>query len=311
MTNKRISLLVLIAAFALVAGSTGVADGAQLILSLEATDMGGGTWEVKLYAELLGTTYGICGGGFDITTPTSVGAAVPAEFFGAPVHTWSNEVLLTPFTTLPPVFGDPDADTDMDAQGAGMNILGNPTPGNTTFGLTKTLVATQEWELAGASAYLEPQPLGWQYWGSRIEVEPGEYVIEGVQIGEPPEFLPPTADPDGPYVLDISVETQIVLDGSGSHDNDEGGFQIVAWDWDIGADGSVELAGEKPILTQAQLEGLGYSVGDLDIPIKLTVTDNEAQTDSRTTDVDFIPEPGIVGLLGVGVAGLLARRRRR
>ncbi len=79
----------------------------------------------------------------------------------------------------------------------------------------------------------------------------------------------PTADAGGPY---FSEQGQINFDGSGSHDNDEGGDSIVSYAWTFG-DGN-SGTGMTPSHTY---------LADGDYTVTLTVTDDEGQTDTDTT----------------------------
>lgn len=123
-------------------------------------------------------------------------------------------------------------------------------------------------------------------------------------------FVPsgPTADAGGPYTLH-GVAGELVLDGSGSSDTDA---TILSWNWDLDGDWIPDLTGESRMLTAALLELLGWEVGESRL-IMLEVTDHLYGYDMVTTTLTYstTPEPATAGLLVVGFAAVLLRRRRR
>lgn len=83
---------------------------------------------------------------------------------------------------------------------------------------------------------------------------------------------PPIADFDSRDLGELTVQ----LNGSLAYDEDNGGETIVAWEWDIFDDGSVDLEGEAPQFTFE--DGGSY-------PVRLVVTDDEGETGETTLDV--------------------------
>jgi hypothetical protein len=94
---------------------------------------------------------------------------------------------------------------------------------------------------------------------------------------------PPTANADGPYVIETGMDLQ--LDGTMSSDPNAGcGDSIVSYEWDIGSDGSYEYTGHMPLVPWGDLSGLSIGVA---IPITLRVTDTfgASGTDSATLTI--------------------------
>lgn len=127
---------------------------------------------------------------------------------------------------------------------------------------------------------------------------------------------PPTADANGPYT--IAVGDSLILDGSGSYDiNAVDGDFIVSWDWSLNqANPSIFdgiITGQTPSVTSAVLASYG-----LDTPgiyhVGLRVTDTHGKTDVDFTSLilqDPVPEPATIVLVGLGIGGFFAARRRR
>jgi hypothetical protein len=113
----------------------------------------------------------------------------------------------------------------------------------------------------------------------------------------------PLADPGGPYRIIDSV----ILDGAGSFRPD---CAIVVHEWDVGADGTVDLVGQQATCSSEFLLGLGYHVGDMGIPITLTVRDEWGMMDMQATTLDLLPDPATLSLLALGSLGLAIRRKR-
>lgn len=120
-------------------------------------------------------------------------------------------------------------------------------------------------------------------------------------------FVPggPTADAGGPYTLH-AVLGEVELDGSGSWDTDA---TILSWEWDLNG-GPPDVTGERLTLSAALLESLGWEVGQSRL-ITLEVTDHLYYSDTVTTTLTYAPEPATAGLLVVGFAAAMLRRRRR
>ena len=115
-----------------------------------------------------------------------------------------------------------------------------------------------------------------------------------VDIGafEAPQNRAPTADAGGPYVIDVGED--LVLDGSGSSDPDEGrGDSIVNYEWDLNADGSYEYTGAEVTVPWADLARLPQH--DVEIPVRLRVTDRFGITNTMASPLMIGP----IGLIGV------------
>ena len=124
----------------------------------------------------------------------------------------------------------------------------------------------------------------------------------------------PNADADGPYEegdwqeepADPEVNF-IILDGTGSSDPDG---DPLTFEWDLTVDPLKPLVvtGAQPKVLAQTLVDHGYD-SYVDYEITLTVDDGNGGTDTDTTTL-MVPEPGTLALLGLGVVGVLLRRRR-
>ncbi|MHC4891079.1 MAG: PKD domain-containing protein [Planctomycetota bacterium] len=106
----------------------------------------------------------------------------------------------------------------------------------------------------------------------------------------PPTGTAPTADADGPYV--INPGDTLTLDASGSTDDDN---DIVSFLWDLDDDGSFETdAGGEAIfdVNYTYLQSLGLIV-DHTYNIHLKVTDSEGQSDANDSTLTIVPKPAI------------------
>jgi PKD repeat protein len=89
----------------------------------------------------------------------------------------------------------------------------------------------------------------------------------------PVENTPPTADPNGPYIVD--EKTPVIFDGSGSSDPDAGD-SIVSYEWDLNGDGIFETTGVSPSYTWCD---------DYTGTVTLKVTDTRGASSTASTTV--------------------------
>jgi len=101
----------------------------------------------------------------------------------------------------------------------------------------------------------------------------GETDEDVVTVHVTSAWVPPIADPDGPYFGRVGMS--VTLDGSGSHSPNPGG-SIVAYDWDLDGNGTYETyAGSLPTLAHTWNTPYSGSIG-------LKVTDNYGLTSTAS-----------------------------
>jgi len=102
--------------------------------------------------------------------------------------------------------------------------------------------------------------------------DPASTAVSSTKV-EITEYQDPVADCGGPYAAQIFYPIQ--FDASNSHDNDEGGEEIVQYDWKFYSDDNWHYdLGPTPKWTY-------YALGNYTITVK--VTDDEGETDTNTT----------------------------
>jgi chitodextrinase len=197
--------------------------------------------------------------GTDVSAPDSVTimAAPPAVNQPPVADAGSNQVVRQGATVT--LNGSGSSDPDGDALGFNWSLTSIP---------------------AGSDAVLsDPNIIGPDFvadlvgnYVAQLIVNDGEFnsVPDTVMIIVTLDAALPQADSGGPY--SGFVDEPITLDGSGSFDSDGG--QILSWEWDFG-DGET-ATGES--VTHTYSEAGVYDV-------RLTVTDDEGQTDSTMTTV--------------------------
>ncbi|HUT95464.1 MAG TPA: PKD domain-containing protein [Thermoguttaceae bacterium] len=104
-----------------------------------------------------------------------------------------------------------------------------------------------------------------------VEVNDGQGGVHSAATTLTINNLTPTADPDGPYVIDEGDD--VLLDGTGS--TDPGGDSLI-YRWDLDGDGNFDdAAGPTPTVPWATLFGLGLASDGTVLPIALQVDDGQ------------------------------------
>ncbi len=106
----------------------------------------------------------------------------------------------------------------------------------------------------------------------------------------PEPTVPPVADADGPYT--VNVGDSLTLDANGSTDDDN---DIVSYIWDLDDDENFETdAGGQAIfdVNYSYLQSLGLLV-DYPYNIHLKVTDSQGQSDVADSTLIIVPKPAL------------------
>ena len=148
------------------------------------------------------------------------------------------------------------------------------------------LLVTINFEVAGTGVTeldLDPTKLNTVIAGNNIPID---HVAEDGLFDNRGDIYPPHAI----FTVSKTYATEneeLTFDASASNDEDDGGY-IVSYEWDFG-DGTTEIYVEGENLTATTIHA--FVLGDLASAIytvTLTVTDNDNQPDTATTDVEIV-----------------------
>ncbi|MBM4020094.1 MAG: PEP-CTERM sorting domain-containing protein [Planctomycetes bacterium] len=116
-----------------------------------------------------------------------------------------------------------------------------------------------------------------------------------------------SADAHGDYIVDMA-NPPVALDGTGQV---TAGFGSIAnWAWDLDGLPGYETPGPAPLVSYEMLKTMGY---EDNVPrlARFMVGTNDGKSAMDETMITIVPEPATIGLVALGLAALVGRRRVR